>query len=249
MFCNNYKGVVVAPVVVPPGTDPAALPVVLLVPGSGGFDLKNKKKHGRAQVGQIDLPVHCPFPCWYAWMQINPSGYRANVPEAFMQFVNFLRAKTHKKQNAIIGWGFSRGGKWLIEIVRNHAQLLDAAVIFGGYPLTKCEHDQQAEVQELIAVRSCMIALVHFAADSSCGVLRYPVWHAELERHRALMLAHGRDSCLLTMTLAGNHSNECFNMWHRWEFQNDPLFEEWFTTMWRVVSKQPMLHFVKQQLV
>ena len=124
-------GVIVAP---PPGTDAATAPIVLLVPPSGGFH-----RLGKRAGGGLELPLCCPKPCWYAYMQWDRGKYKETLPPQFLEFIRFIRVGA--RGNAIIGWGFSRGGKWLMEIVREHVGLLHAAVMFAGYPQARSQYD------------------------------------------------------------------------------------------------------------
>ena len=130
------------------------------------------------------------------------------LPENFVQFVKMLRKRANGR--AIIGWGMSRGAKWLIELVREHAGLLDGAVMFAGYPQTRCPYDQRASAQELIAARNCLICMVHFVGDQCCGVSCYPHWHAEFERH---MAPSHRQSSLVSLTMPGNMELPIDMMW------------------------------------
>ena len=73
---------------------------------------------------------------------------------------------------------------------------MEAAVIFAGYPQTKCQHDQKASAQELIAIRYCAICMVHMAADEGCDMPCFPHWHGQFERH---MADQNRQSSLISM--------------------------------------------------
>ena len=168
-------------------------------------------------------------------MQIHPHGFKARVPPAFVEFVNFLRDKTHMNQNTIIGWGFSRGGKWLMEIVRNHTELLDVAVIFGGYPQTKCKWTHKTDVQELIAVKNCLVTLVHFNDDELCGPLTYPVWHGELARY---MADTNRSSTMISMNVPGTHDKDARDMWFDWQVRKHKGFQSWFTQMEELIEQK-----------
>ena len=171
------------------------------------------------------MPLNCPRPCWYAYMNWHGGGWKKPLPLEVVQFVQFV--KTRAKNRALIGWGLSRGAKWVIELVQGH-RLLDAAVIFAGYPQTKCEHEQRASAQELINIRNCAIFMVHMVADECCGVRSYPYWHAEFERHMAVQ---NRQSSLLSLTLSGSHST-AHPIWLNWEVQAHSVFNQWFEMMW-----------------
>ena len=241
---GNATGVIVAP---PEGTDDAA-PIMLLVPGSGGFQRASKKKGGH-----MEIPFHCPKPCWYAYMQWTTGRFRLFVPAEFLEFVRFINNRA--KSRAIIGWGFSRGAKWLIELTREHAGLLDGAVMIAGYPQTRCPYDQRSSAQELIAIRHCAICMLHFASDESCGVTCFPNWHAEFERHMASQVAESvaevagsaanssskppspPKSSLLSLTLSGNH-NAGYPIWLRWQVDCHPDFNQWWEMLWKIAMSR-----------
>ena len=208
---GRETGVIIAPL---HGTDDGHAPVIIILPPSGGFNLRRQ-----TQGGGLMLPLNCPRPCWYAYMNWHGGGWKLKLPDEVVQFVQFV--KTRAKNRALIGWGLSRGAKWVIELVQGH-RLLDAAVIFAGYPQTKCEHEQRASAQELINIRNCAIFMVHMVADECCGVPHYPYWHAEFERH---MAHQNRQSSLISMILPGNH-DAAYDIWLNWKVQAlHPRFE------------------------
>ena len=176
-----------------------------------------------------DLPVNCPKPCWYAYMHWDVGGWKMRLPLHFLEFVQFVRSQA--KERVIIGWGLSRGANWLIELVRQHAGLLDGAVMFAGYPQKRCQYEQVASAQELIAVRNCDICMVHFVADEECGVSRFPHWHAAFERH---MADQHRKSSLISLYLPGNHA-AAIPIWLNWQMQAHPFLNERFEMMWRTL--------------
>ena len=132
------------------------------------------------------------------------------------------------KTYQVVKLRMSRGAKWVIELVREHA-LLNVAVIIAGYPQTRCQHDQVASAQELIAVRNCAICMVHMVADECCGVSCFPHWHAEFERH---MADQNRKSSLISLNLPGNHQ-AAYPIWLNWEVQAHPVFNQWFEVVWQ----------------
>jgi hypothetical protein len=227
---GKHTGVVVAPVDVDPGIDAASLPVILLVPGSGGFDWKTKAKHGKGHDGGLDLPFHCPRPCWYAYMNCD-GNHKKQAPDDWFSFVRKLRQDSNVNRNTIIGWGFSRGGKWLIQLAREDAALLDVAVIFGGYPQTHDKRDQKQNALELIGIKTCILCLVHFLSDSVCGIMNFPTWHAELARFMAGN--RNSESPLTSIMLEGTHEKDAYNMWQDWQIDKSPQFKHWFWSIWK----------------
>ena len=224
---DHFIGVIRAP---PDGTDHEAAPIVIIVPGSGGFD-RAKAKEG----GHLQIPLCCPKPCWYAYMNFpgGDGGYKQKLPRQLLDFIKMIHHLARSR--AIIGWGFSRGAKWLIELIRNqnHAGLLHAAVMFAAYPQTKCQHEQQRCAHELIAIRSCAICLLHFSQDDSCGASRFPHWHDEFQRYMATRVAESAasTSSLLSLTPPGNH-NDASLIWFAWQVQCNSVFHQWFEMIW-----------------
>ena len=186
----------------------------------------------------MQYPTNCPRPCWYAYMQWYGGSYKLRLPTDFLQFVQWI--KDRAAERAVIGWGYSRGAAWLIELTRNHGGLLDAAVMFAGYPWTNDKHDQHASAQELIAIRNCAICLVNFAADLECGPLKFPHWHADLnchmvKQHKAMEERKPYDSPLCNINLQGHHQTP-YPMWLDW--QMPARLQDWFDSMWKCVVER-----------
>ena len=178
---GNYEGHIIAPNDYRGGA--AFLPLVLLVPPAGGFPKQTKKKHGTALKGQLDLPLNCPMPCWYAYMDVPGNGHKAKVPREFIQFIKDLddMCRSHKKnfKNLMFAWGLSRGARWLEEIVREHSKYLDVAFIIAGYPENRCRFKNSCAAKELIEVArktDTMVVMVHFIFDEFCSVKKFPFW-------------------------------------------------------------------------
>ena len=70
-----------------------------------------------------------------------------------------------------------------MELIRQRAGLLDAAVIIAGYLQKKYEYEQRDCARELIATQNCAICLLHMVEDECCGMLSCPLWHGEFLRH------------------------------------------------------------------
>ena len=244
---GDATGVIVAP---PEGTDHDSAPIILLVPPGGGFRRKKtgkKKKKGK----KMEIPLNCPKPCWYAYMQWSVGTYNLKLPPEFLDFVKFVNSRA--KSRAIIGWGLSRGAKWLIELAREHAGLLTGAVMIAGYPQTKDKDDQELSAKELIAIRNCVICMLHFVSDECCGVTCFPHWHAEFERHMAVQVAESAaevagsaanssskpppppKSSLLSLNLPGSHSAG-YPIWLHWQVDCHRVFNQWWEMLWKMVK-------------
>ena len=163
----------------------------------------------------------------YAYMQWEGGKFKLTLPAQFLEFIHFIRVRAHGRP--IIGWGYSRGAKWLVEIVREHKNLLHAAVMFAGYPQTKCQYEQQASVRDLIAAKDCAICMVHFVADSVCGVQCFPHWHAEFVRH--METPRSDVSCFVSVTMPGTH-DDAYPIWCHWEVDRCEVLKVWFDLMW-----------------
>ena len=223
---GTLKGVIVAPQA--PCVDAASLPLVLLVSGAGGFDTKTKKRHGEHEAGSLDLPFNCPKPCWYAYMQVE-GKHKTAVPPALIQFIKDLHALCSHNKNSIVAWGFSRGGRWLEEIVLESSVYLDVAIIIAGYPQTKGGEQNASVAKELIAVNSTIVCMVHFAADACCNASKYPRWYAEFE----LAMAEPEGGTgFMSYMVPGTH-DDGHELWCNWNFAKvSSELVDWFEMMW-----------------
>jgi len=66
-----------------------------------------------------------------------PGNHKTKMPKEFIRFIEDLHARCSHNNNSIGAWGFSRGARWLEELVREHSAYLDVAVIIAGYPETR----------------------------------------------------------------------------------------------------------------
>ena len=77
--------------------------------------------------------MKCPYPCWYAYMDI-PGNFKVKIPKEFILFLKDLHIRCSHNKNSIVAWGLSRGARWLEQLVREHSAYLDVAIIIAGYP-------------------------------------------------------------------------------------------------------------------
>ena len=163
-------------------------------------------------------------------MQWEGGSWKEQLPSQLVQFLKFIKGRAHGRP--IIGWGMSRGAKWLIELMREHAGLLDGAFMVAGYPQTRCQHEQAACARELIAIptEKCAICLIHFTEDSCCGVPSFPHWHGTFARH---MADHNRQSSLISLYLPGAH-DAANPIWQDWQVDADPLLQKAFEIIWQM---------------
>ena len=235
---GKYQGVIVSP--------PAAVrwcprvPLVLLVPPAGGFNFKTNKKHRKREAGQLLLPFNCPKPCWYAYMNV-VGNWKTRVPHEFLQFISDLHAMCSPNKNAIIAWGFSRGARWLEEIVREHSRFLDAAFIIAGYPETRGQDQDTSVAKELIGIKTTIVCMVHFAADAVCNASIYPAWYAEFEV--AIAARVGNDTAFTSFMVPGTHVCAGKSLWLDWDFTKvNPEWTDWFEKICMARLDRPRFH-------
>ena len=145
-------------------------------------------------------------------------------------------------QNPIVAAGVSRGGRWLEQIVREYSAYVDVAIIIAGYPETIGRLQNAHVAKELIAVKSTIVCMVHFAADSCCNAGKYPVWYMEFElaSEKRCQKVNGITGFMNYM-LPGVHDDgqKLFYNWNFAEFSSE--LGEWFETMWtNLVRAQPV---------
>ena len=109
-------------------------------------------------------------------MNVSLEGFKAPMPQELILFIKDLHRMCIPKNNAIVAWGFSRGAKWLQEIVREYSIYLDVAIIIAGYPGSKDQFENASEAKALIAANKTLVCMVHFAADECCNAHKYPRW-------------------------------------------------------------------------
>ena len=75
------------------------------------------------------------------------------MPPEFLQFIKDIHTMRQQQGQKIIAWAFSRGSRWLEDIVREHSMYLDVAVFFAGYPANRSAWDNAKAAAELIDMR------------------------------------------------------------------------------------------------
>ena len=176
--------------------------------------------------------MDCPHHCWYAYMEIG-GNHKTRIPDVFKQFIADLHAMCSHNKNSIVAWGFSRGARWLEELVREHSAYLDVAVIIAGYPETRDKWTNTSVAKELIAVKSTIVSMVHFVADSCCNASIYPNWYAEFE---SAMARQDHGTGFLSYVVPGSH-DDAGSLFYEWDFTFCPDMVEWFEVMWRQLQR------------
>ena len=170
-------------------------------------------------------------------MQIH-GNHKQAAPEAFIQFIKDLHAMCSHNGNSIVAWGFSRGGRWLEEIVREYSVYLDVAIIIAGYPETKGKEQNASVAKELIAVNSTIVCMVHFAADECCNASKYPRWYAEFE---LAMAARDHGTGFMSYMVPGTH-DDGKSLWDDWNFAKvSSELVDWFEMMWLQLDRNRLM--------
>ena len=99
-------------------------------------------------------------------------AHRRQLPSVVPQLLRVVKGGLVQPCKVIV-LGFSRGGAWGLDLAREHAACLGAAVLIAVYPNTKHDEASLREARRLMPVPR-PILLVHFAADSWCNADAYP---------------------------------------------------------------------------
>ena len=138
-------------------------PVMVLLSGAGGFG-----------------PGGPPRPLssvWYFYADI-PGKHKApltsSVPDA-------LRALRQATNNKIVLCGFSRGARWVDEVLQKHADAgFDFAIAIAPYPANRDDWLQRQSAREVMKVNR-PIMYVLFASDEFCNAVTYATWFQQFE--------------------------------------------------------------------
>ena len=120
------------------------------------------------------------------------------------------------------------------ELVREHSAYLDVAVIIAGYPETRGQWDNISVARELIAVKSTIVFMVHFAADELCNASFYPCWYAEFE---SAMARQDHGTGFLSYMVRGGH-DDAASLFCDWDFKRCPGMADWFEVMWLQLQRK-----------
>ena len=196
----------------------------------------NPRRTGAHEAGKIDVPFNCPYPCWYAYMQV-VGNFRTRIPEEFIQFIKDLHVMCSHDQNPIVAAGVSRGGRWLEQIVREYSAYVDVAIIIAGYPENKDKVQNKSHAQELVKVKSTIVCMVHFISDFHCNTSIYPDWNVEFERASEPSVREIEDiTSFNNFMLQGNHK-DAEELWYNWHFAKvDDKLNSWFETVWKTLE-------------
>ena len=76
-------------------------------PSSSHLLAASKRQRGgsmeKAEIESLILPMHCPHPCWYAYMQVK-GNHKTRMPPEFLQFMKDIHAMCQQNRNAIVGF-------------------------------------------------------------------------------------------------------------------------------------------------
>ena len=169
-------------------------------------------------------------------MQI-PGDNKASLPKQLIAFIKELYGMCKHKGNPIVAMAFSRGARWLEQLVRENSHYLEVAIIIGGYPVSKDKVENKSHAKQLVNVKSTIVCMVHFIQDFHCNPLIYPAWYAEFIRaSHPMVRAKERITNFENFMLQGNH-DDAKNLWHNWDFDKyDDELNIWFETMWKILE-------------
>ena len=141
-------------------------PVVVLLSGAGGF-------------GGDGAPRPLAS-VWYFWADIGGNS-RAPFTQSIPMALEALRKTTTKTtKNKILLAGFSRGGRWVDEVILEHAELFDFAIAFAPYPRSKEEWNHREWARQVMQVKR-PILYIEFASDEFCNCMTYTNWFKQFE--------------------------------------------------------------------
>jgi pimeloyl-ACP methyl ester carboxylesterase len=171
-------------------------PVLVLLPGAGGWYKLS------------DVPLQkAPCPCWHVVFHAG-GRHKVRKPDYVHLFLTQIRFWTRETGNKIIVLGYSRGAAWIVDLVRDNAACLDAAIALAPYPWTSCPHSNKHEARELMQVRRLPLLLIHFAEDAHCHPAKYPQWFSQFALAQAVEEGHSygqRAPTFYSTTLPGEH--------------------------------------------
>ena len=120
------------------------------------------------------------------------------------------------------------------QLVLEHSDWLDVAIIIAGYPETKDKLTNTSVTKELIAVKRTVVFMVHFAADTFCNANKYPNWYAQFE---VAMARQDHGTGLLSYTVPGSH-DDAASLFYDWDFKRCPGMVDWFEVMWLQLQRK-----------
>ena len=176
-------------------------------------------------------------------MQVE-GNHKTKMPPEFLRFIKDIHTMCKQNRNAIVGWGFSRGGRWLEELVRENSLYVDVAFVIAGYPPSKGEREQTNAAKELMAVKSTIVVMLHFAADFWCNASVYPHWFLQFELAMAKTDAD-RPSGFFSYILPGAH-DAGHRVWSTWSCDVPRQMLDWKTLFEQIWFRAENKHKLSQ---
>ena len=98
-----------------------------------------KKKKVLASPYLTDTPV---VPCTVVVLLSSAGAgsskkFNRDLPNSVLAGLKAVRRWADRCNRAVLASGFSRGGRWLLQVACLHADLIDFALVFAGYPTKK----------------------------------------------------------------------------------------------------------------
>ena len=163
-YINGQDGVGACFELKAPENGDSGAPIVVYIPGAGGLD---KKLSSQMRI--------TPLPSWSVIFSV-AGNYRVRTPDYLIQALAFLRRVTASARNFIVICGMSRGGAWILDILKENVDKCDAAIALAPYPWTKDPWNNEVEAKQLMQV-GIPLLLVHFNRDEFCNSLKFPQWY------------------------------------------------------------------------
>ena len=115
---------------------------------------------------------------WYFWADI-PGNHKTPFTQSIPMALEALRKTTTKTtKNKILLAGFSRGARWVDEVILEHAELFDFAIAIAPYPRSKDQWKQRDWARQVMQVKR-PILYIEFASDEFCNAGTYRIWFEE----------------------------------------------------------------------
>ena len=112
-----------------------------------------KKKKVLASPYLTDTPV---VPCTVVVLSSAGAGsskkFNRDLPNSVLAGLKAVRRWADRCDRAVLASGFSRGGRWLLQVACLHTDLIDFALVLAGYPTNKDWGTQDAEARAILKV-------------------------------------------------------------------------------------------------
>ena len=108
-----------------------------------------------------------------------------NVPKCIVEALRAVRRWAMQNHRAVLASGYSRGGKWLLQVACRHASLIDYALVLAGYPSNKDYSVQISEARAILEV-PVPVDIFQYQTDIYCKPALYPYWVQVLQNSNSI---------------------------------------------------------------